>query len=56
MDSKNTNIIRVYRTKAQAIRNYDKISHFYDYFAGGFESNYRNMALEQLTSKVAKRS
>ena len=55
-DSKNNNILRVYRTKVQAKRNYDKISHFYDYFAGGFESNYRNMALEQLTSKVAKRS
>jgi ubiquinone/menaquinone biosynthesis C-methylase UbiE len=51
MDSKNTNILRVYRTKAQAKRNYDKISHFYDCFAGGFESNYRNMALEQLNIK-----
>lgn len=51
MDSKNTNILRVYRTKAQAKRNYDKISHFYDCFAGGFESNFRNMALEQLNIK-----
>jgi len=54
MDSKNNNILRVYRTKAQAKRNYDKISHFYDCFAGGFESNYRNMALEQLNIKLAK--
>jgi demethylmenaquinone methyltransferase/2-methoxy-6-polyprenyl-1,4-benzoquinol methylase len=51
MDSKNTNILRVYRTKAQAKKNYDKISHFYDCFAGGFESNYRNIALEQLNIK-----
>src|SRR5664280_54815 len=46
MDSKNTNILRVYRTKAQAKKNYDKISPFYDCFAGGFESNYRNIALD----------
>lgn len=51
MDSKNTNILRVYRTKAQAKRNYDKISHFYDCFAGGFESHYRNVALNQLNIK-----
>jgi ubiquinone/menaquinone biosynthesis C-methylase UbiE len=54
MDSKNTNILRVYRTKAQAKRNYDKISHFYDCFAGGFESNYRNMALDQLNIKFGE--
>ena len=51
MDSKNHNVLRVYRTKAQAKKNYDKISHFYDCFAGGFESNYRNMALDQLNIK-----
>ena len=48
MDSKNNNILRVYRTKAQAKKNYDKISPFYDCFAGGFESNYRNIALDHL--------
>ena len=51
MDSKNHNILRVYRTKAQAKKNYDKISRFYDCFAGGFESHYRNIGLEQLNIK-----
>lgn len=51
MKSKNHNVLRVYRTKAQAKKSYDKISHFYDYFAGGFESNYRNFALEKLDIK-----
>lgn len=51
MDSINHNVLRVYRTKAQAKKNYDKISHFYDCFAGGFESNYRNMALDKLNIK-----
>jgi ubiquinone/menaquinone biosynthesis C-methylase UbiE len=41
-------ILRVTRTKAQAKDSYDKMSRFYDYFAGGFEQKYRNMALEQL--------
>ena len=50
-DSKNNNILRVYRTKAQAKRNYDKISRYYDCFAGGFESHYRNIGLEQLNIK-----
>jgi len=51
MNSNNHKVLRVYRTKSQAKKSYDKISHFYDYFAGGFESNYRNMALEQLNIK-----
>jgi ubiquinone/menaquinone biosynthesis C-methylase UbiE len=51
MDSNNHKILRVYRTKAQAKRNYDKISRFYDCFAGGFESHYRNISLEQLNIK-----
>jgi len=51
MDSKNHHVLRVYRTKAQAKRNYDKISRFYDCFAGGFESHYRNIGLEQLNIK-----
>jgi demethylmenaquinone methyltransferase/2-methoxy-6-polyprenyl-1,4-benzoquinol methylase len=51
MDSKNRHVLRVYRTKAQAKKNYDKISHFYDCFAGGFESHYRNIGVEQLNIK-----
>ena len=51
MDSKNHHVLRVYRTKAQAKRNYDKISRFYDCFAGGFESHYRNIGLERLNIK-----
>ncbi len=48
MNSKNDRILRVHRTKAQAKQSYDKISRFYDYFAGVFEKEYRNMALERL--------
>jgi ubiquinone/menaquinone biosynthesis C-methylase UbiE len=48
MNSKNRKVLRVYRTKAQAKESYDKISRFYDYFAGVFEKKYRNMALERL--------
>lgn len=48
MNSKNHKVLRVYRTKAQAKESYDKISRFYDYFAGVFEKKYRNMALERL--------
>lgn len=51
MDSKNRHVLRVFRTKAQAKRNYDKISRFYDCFAGGFESHYRNIGLEYLNIK-----
>jgi demethylmenaquinone methyltransferase/2-methoxy-6-polyprenyl-1,4-benzoquinol methylase len=51
MNSKNHKVLRVYRTKAQAKESYDKISHFYDYFAGVFEKKYRNMALERLNIK-----
>lgn len=51
MKSKNHNVLRVYRSKAQAKKSYDKISHFYDYFAGVFEKKYRNMALERLNIK-----
>jgi demethylmenaquinone methyltransferase/2-methoxy-6-polyprenyl-1,4-benzoquinol methylase len=51
MKSKNHNVLRVYRSKAQAKESYDKISHFYDYFAGVFEKKYRNMALERLNIK-----
>jgi len=41
-------ILRVYRSKEQAKESYDKISRFYDYFAGVFEKKYRNLALERL--------
>jgi len=51
MNSKNHRVLRVYRTKAQAKESYDKISRFYDYFAGVFEKKYRNMALERLDIK-----
>jgi demethylmenaquinone methyltransferase/2-methoxy-6-polyprenyl-1,4-benzoquinol methylase len=39
------------RSKAQAKKAYDKISRFYDYFAGVFEKKYRNRALELLDIK-----
>ncbi|WP_202795441.1 class I SAM-dependent methyltransferase [Thermococcus barophilus] len=42
---------RVYRTKAQAKKTYDRISRFYDYFAGVFEGKYRDRALELLDIK-----
>lgn len=51
MNSKNHRVLRVYRTKAQAKESYDKISRFYDNFAGVFERKYRNMALERLDIK-----
>lgn len=51
IQSKNKKVLRVYRTRAQAKKSYDKISHFYDYFTGGFERNYRNIALDQLKIK-----
>lgn len=51
MNSKNRNILRVYRTRAQAKKVYDRISRFYDYFAGVFEKKYRNKALELLDIK-----
>jgi len=47
----NQKVLRVHRTKAQAKESYDKISRFYDYFAGIFEKKYRDMALNQLNIK-----
>ena len=41
-------IARVHRSKAQAKQSYDRMSRFYDTFAGGFESKLRNLALERL--------
>jgi len=48
MTSKNHEVLRVCRTKAQAKKAYDRISRFYDYFAGVFERKYRDRALELL--------
>jgi demethylmenaquinone methyltransferase/2-methoxy-6-polyprenyl-1,4-benzoquinol methylase len=46
--SKTHEVSRVYRTKTQAKKAYDKISWVYDYLAGVFEKKYRNRALELL--------
>ena len=54
MNSNNHNVLRVRRTKAQAKKSYDRISHFYDFFAGGFESKYRNLALQQLNIETGE--
>jgi ubiquinone/menaquinone biosynthesis C-methylase UbiE len=48
MSSDHDTILRVTRTKAQAKESYDRMSPFYDIFAGGFEQKYRNMALKRL--------
>ncbi|UCF57248.1 MAG: class I SAM-dependent methyltransferase, partial [Deltaproteobacteria bacterium] len=50
MNSRNIQgkILRVCRSKEQAKESYDKISPFYDYFAGIFEKKYRDIALERL--------
>ena len=40
--------LRVNRTKIQAKNSYDRMSRYYDFFAGGFEQNYRNLALDRL--------
>lgn len=48
MNTEHDKILRVHRTKAQAKASYDKMSRFYDYFAGVFEKKYRTMAVEQL--------
>ena len=41
-------ITRVHRSKEQAKSSYDRMSRFYDTFAGGFEEKFRNLALERL--------
>jgi demethylmenaquinone methyltransferase/2-methoxy-6-polyprenyl-1,4-benzoquinol methylase len=47
----NKEILRVYRTKEQAKRTYDKISRIYDLITGPFERKFRDMALNQLDVK-----
>jgi demethylmenaquinone methyltransferase/2-methoxy-6-polyprenyl-1,4-benzoquinol methylase len=47
-DNNSSKILRVYRSKEEAKKSYDKISKFYDYFAGIFEKKYRDMALKEL--------
>lgn len=42
-------ILPVPRSKHEAKRFYDRISRFYDYFAGAFERKYAEMALERLS-------
>ena len=48
MSSDLQKVLRVNRTKAQAKESYDKMSSYYDYFAGLFEQKYRNVALKGL--------
>lgn len=47
-------ILRVTRSKEQAKASYDKISKFYDYFAGLFERTFRDKALKQLAVKAGE--
>jgi len=47
----NKEILRVYRTKKQAKRTYDKISRIYGLITGPFERKLRGMALNQLDVK-----
>jgi len=47
----NKEILRVYRTKEQAKRTYDKISRIYDLITEPFERKFRNMGLNQLDVK-----
>lgn len=44
-------ILRVSRSREQAKESYDRMSRFYDYFAGIFEKRFRNMALERMCIK-----
>jgi demethylmenaquinone methyltransferase/2-methoxy-6-polyprenyl-1,4-benzoquinol methylase len=41
-------VLPVTRTRAQAKESYDRMSPFYDSFAGVFEQRYRNLALRRL--------
>lgn len=48
MNSANEPVLPVTRTKARAKESYDKMSRFYDLFAGVFEQRYKNRALKCL--------
>lgn len=47
----NKEILRVYRTKEQAKRTYDKISRIYDLITGPFERKFMDIGLNQLDVK-----
>jgi ubiquinone/menaquinone biosynthesis C-methylase UbiE len=48
MGSNNSPVLPVTRTKAQAKESYDRMSPFYDYFAGVFEQKYKDLALKRM--------
>jgi ubiquinone/menaquinone biosynthesis C-methylase UbiE len=48
-------VLRVSRSKEEAKKSYDRISRFYDFFAGPFERKYRDMALERLNVKEGEK-
>jgi demethylmenaquinone methyltransferase/2-methoxy-6-polyprenyl-1,4-benzoquinol methylase len=50
-DNNPREMLRVLRSKEQAKESYDKISRFYDFFAGAFERKYADRALAQLNVK-----
>ena len=54
MYSKNNDILDVDRNKKQAKLFYDRISPYYDYFAGIFEKKHRNKGLKKLNIKKGK--
>lgn len=49
MNSQISDVSRVYRSKDQAKQWYDKISRFYDCFAGVFEKKYKDRGLDRLS-------
>jgi demethylmenaquinone methyltransferase/2-methoxy-6-polyprenyl-1,4-benzoquinol methylase len=48
MRTEKKEILRVYRTKAQAKKYYDRMSRFYGFLSGIFEKKYRDAGLELL--------
>jgi|GEM_PF-3975427 len=51
MNTEHNDISRVYRTRAQAKKSYDRMSHYYELVAGIFEKKYTNRALKRLNIK-----
>lgn len=51
MQTEETGIDRVTRSKEEAKANYDKMSRWYDLLAGWFESKYRDLGLQKLDVK-----